>query len=285
MSKLLKVRKAVILAAGLGTRFLPATKAVPKELLPVLDKPVIQYLVEEMADSGIKEVILVISPSKKAIVEHFKRDLKFENFLKEKGKYNYLAPLVELTKKVKITFVYQKKALGNGHALLMAKKAVGNEPFVLSDGDSIIAGGSEPAVKQLLKIFNKVKAPVIGVQKIKNKKEMMKYGNVYGKKTAINNKLYLLEKFFEKPTVHEVSKQGLIIGGMRYVLTPDIWPILAKIKSGRSGEIWFLDAANALAQKRDFYAYEYSGTYFDTGDKFALMKTAKYFLDHDLDLI
>jgi len=178
MSKSLKVHKAVILAAGLGTRFLPATKAVPKELLPVLDKPVIQYLVEEMAESGIKEVILVISPAKKAIVEHFKRDLKFEKFLKEKGKYNYLAPLVELTKKIKITFVYQKKPLGNGHALLMAKKAIGNEPFVLSDGDSIIAGGNEPAVKQLLQVFAKVKAPVIGVQKITDKKEMMKYGNV-----------------------------------------------------------------------------------------------------------
>ncbi len=280
-----KVRKAVILAAGLGTRFLPATKAIPKELLPVLDKPVIQYLVEEMADSGIREVIIVISPQKKAIIDHFTRDLKFEKFLKEKNKYNYLAPLVELVKKVKITYVYQREALGNGHALLMARKAVGNESFVLSDGDSIIAGSSEPAVKQLLKVFAEVEAPVIGVQKIKNKQEMTKYGNVYSRGTRNGErgmgKTYLVQKFFEKPDLKDVSKQGLIIGGMRYVLTPDIWPILAKTKSGRAGEIWFLDAANTLAQSRDFYAYEYSGRYFDTGDKWALMATAKYFLDHD----
>lgn len=275
-----KVKKAVILAAGLGTRFLPATKAVPKELLPVLDKPVIQYLVEEMADSGITEVILVISPAKKAIVEHFRRDLKFEKFLKSKNKYNYLESLVELLKKVKITFVYQRQALGNGHALLMARKAVGNEPFVLSDGDSIIAGGSEPAVRQLLKVFAEVKAPVIGVQKIKNKQEMVKYGNVYSRGTRNGGrgmgKTYLVQKFFEKPDLKDVSKQGLIIGGMRYILTPDIWPILAKTKSGRAGEIWFLDAANALAQKRDFYAYEYSGRYFDTGTPEALFNTTKF---------
>lgn len=276
-----KVRKAVILAAGIGTRFLPVTKALPKELLPVGGKPVLHYLVEEMADSGINEVILVISPEKQAIKKYFFRDLKLERFLKSKGKYKTIAQLVELLKKIKITYVYQREAKGNGHALLMAKKAVGKEPFALSDADSIIAGGREPAVKQLLRVFEKVHAPVIGVQRITDKQEMVKYGNVYGEIVQTQNfasvrKIYKVQKFFEKPSIDKVSKQGLIIGGMRYVLTPDIWSVLEHTKRGRAGEIWFLDAANALAQKTDFYAYEYEGKYFDTGSPRSLLKTAGF---------
>ncbi|MBU2542560.1 NTP transferase domain-containing protein, partial [Patescibacteria group bacterium] len=182
MNKRSEVRKGVIVAAGLGTRFLPITKSIPKEMLPVGSKPVLQYIVEEMADSGIKEIIIVISHGKEAIKEYFKRDLVLEKHLKKIGKYNKIKDLVELLKKIKFSYVYQEKPLGNGHALLCAKSKVGNEPFVFSDADSII-DSKIPATKQILEVYKKYKTPVIGVQRIANKVDMTKYGNVYGSKT------------------------------------------------------------------------------------------------------
>jgi len=278
-----KVRKAVILAAGLGTRFLPVTKAVPKELLPVGGKPVLQYLVEEMADSGIEEIIFVISPDKKAIKNYFTRDVKFENFLKKKGKYESIRPLVELQKKVKFTYVYQKQALGNGHALLMAKKAVGREPFVFSDGDSIIAG-SEPVTGQILSAYYETGCPILGVQKITNKQEMTKYGNVYVSQKSVKSKvhkvksqrIYKIDKIVEKPDVKSVSPEGLIIGGMRYVMTPDFWIYLERQGKSRSGEIWVADAANAYAREHEFLTCVYQGKYLDTGNPEALSRATKF---------
>jgi len=284
MSKTIVVRKGVIVAAGLGTRFLPATKAVPKELLPVLDKPVIQYLVEEMVASGITEIILVINKQKKIIEEHFKRDLALEKLLKKNDKYWTIEPLVNLIKKVKFTYVYQNQPLGNGHALLCAKKAVGNVPFAFSDGDSII-DAEEPAIGQVIEAFKKVNNSIIGVQKIKDKQAMTKYGNVYGEKVpssmflvpSSENKLYKVQEIIEKPDLDKVSPHGLIIGGMRYVFTSEIWDYLEKTKKGKGGEIWVADAANDLAKQGNFYAYEYSGKYFDTGNKEAMLKTAEHF--------
>ena len=278
MKKSTVVRKGVIVAAGLGTRFLPATKAVPKELLPVLDKPVIQYLVEEMAASGIKEIILVINKQKKIIEEHFKRDLSLEKILKKNDKYWAIEPLVNLIKKVKFTYVYQDQPLGNGHALLCAKKAVGNAPFAFSDGDSII-DSEEPAIGQVIQAFQKVNNSIIGVQKIKDKQAMTKYGNVYVETrcNASIPKVYKVEKIVEKPAIENVSPEGLIIGGMRYVFTKEIWSYLEKTKKGKGGEIWVADAANDLAKQGNFFAYEYSGKYFDTGNKEAMLKTAEHF--------
>ncbi len=271
-----KVRKAVITAAGLGTRFLPVTKAMPKEMLPVLDKPVIQYIVEEMVASGIREIILVVNQQKRAILDHFKRDSALEKFLKNKGSYEKISSLAELLKKIKFTYVFQGKPLGNGHALLCAKQAVGNEPFAFSDGDSII-DSKIPVVKQILDVFYKKQAPVIGVQAIADKHLMARYGNVYGTPLKEEKKLYLIEKFVEKPAVDKVSPHGLIIGGMRYIFTKDIWPLLEQTRRGRGGEIWVADAASELARQKPFYAYEYEGKYFDTGDKLALLKTAIHF--------
>ncbi|KKQ27546.1 MAG: UTP-glucose-1-phosphate uridylyltransferase [Candidatus Magasanikbacteria bacterium GW2011_GWC2_37_14] len=272
------VRKGVIVAAGLGTRFLPATKAVPKELLPVLDKPVIQYLVEEMANSGITEIILVINKQKTAIIEHFKRDKNLENLLKKANKYSAIEPLVNLIKKVKFTYVYQNQPLGNGQALLCAKKAVGNVPFAFSDGDSII-DSEEPAIGQVIKAFKKVNSSIIGVQKIKDKQAMTKYGNVYVEthNNASVPKVYKVQKIVEKPSVADVSPEGLIIGGMRYVFTSEIWSYLEKTKKGKGGEIWVADAANDLAKQGNFFAYEYKGKYFDTGNKEAMLKTTEHF--------
>ncbi|MBT4120521.1 MAG: NTP transferase domain-containing protein [Candidatus Magasanikbacteria bacterium] len=275
MNKHSEVRKGVIVAAGLGTRFLPITKSIPKEMLPVGSKPVLQYIVEEMADSGIKEITIVISRGKESIKEYFKRDLVLERHLKKVGKYSMIKDLVELLKKVKFSYVYQEKPLGNGHALLCAKKKIGSEPFVFSDADSIIAS-KVPATKQILEVYKKYQAPVIGVQKIKDKKAMTKYGNVYANKTK-DNKVFKVEKFVEKPSLNKVSPHGLIVGGMRYVFTKEIWKLLEKQGHGKGGEIWVADAANELLKQQDFYAYEYEGKYLDTGDNEKLLKTMNYF--------
>ena len=275
MNKHSEVRKGVIVAAGLGTRFLPITKSIPKEMLPVGSKPVLQYIVEEMADSGIKEITIVISRGKESIKEYFKRDLVLERHLKKVGKYSMIKDLVELLKKVKFSYVYQEKPLGNGHALLCAKKKIGSEPFVFSDADSIIAS-KVPATKQILEVYKKYQAPVIGVQKIKDKKAMTKYGNVYANKTK-DNKVFKVEKFVEKPSLKKVSPHGLIVGGMRYVFTKEIWKLLEKQGHGKGGEIWVADAANELLKQQDFYAYEYEGKYLDTGDNEKLLKTMNYF--------
>lgn len=277
-----KVRKAVILAAGFGTRFLPITKAVPKELLPVGNKPVLQYLAEEMADAGIEEIIFVISREKEMIKSYFTRDIKFENYLRKKGKYEFIKPLVDLQKKVRFSYVYQDEMLGNGHALLCARKKIGDEPFAFSDGDSIIAS-SVSATKQILDVFYEVGNSVIGVQKIANKQDMTKYGNVYVKKQNVEThcnasvqKVYRVEKIVEKPEINKVSPQGLIIGGMRYIMTPDFWPYLERQGKSRSGEIWVADAVNAYVQEQDFCSVVYEGKYLDTGTPEALFNTTKF---------
>ena len=172
-----KVRKGVITVAGMGTRFLPVTKAMPKEMLPVLDKPVVQYIVEEMADSGITDIIFVTSSNKRAIEDHFDRDDALETFLQAKGKLNLIQPLIDLRKKVNFFYTRQSSPKGNGHALLCAKEFLGDEPFAFSDGDSII-DSKTPAIKQLLKVFTKVNSSVIGVQRIIDKQIMTTKGNV-----------------------------------------------------------------------------------------------------------
>lgn len=282
MPKTSPVRKGVITVAGHGTRFLPATKAMPKEMLPVLDKPVVQYIVEEMAASGITEIIFVTSAKKRAIEDHFDRNLDYEQYLKKKDKYDRIKDLVELSKKVNFVYTRQPKALGNGDALLRARSIVGDEPFAFSDGDSII-DAKTPVTKQLLKQFAKRGSSIIGVQRIADKDAMTKYGNVYATPTT-DEHLYKVKKFVEKPERKKVSPQGLIVGGMRYIFTPDIWSILAKQKPGRGGEIWVADAANTLAKKKQFFAYEYDGQYFDTGNKAALLKTAIHFALKDKTL-
>ena len=273
--KIQRITKGVITVAGMGTRFLPATKAMPKEMLPVLDKPVVQYIVEEMADSGITDIMFVTSSQKRAIEDHFDYDAALEEFLREKGKLDRIASLIELRKKVRFFYTRQSAPKGNGHALLCARQFFGAEPFAFSDGDSII-DSKVPVIKQLLRIFNQEQSSIIGVQRIEDTQEMTKYGNVYAKKTK-NKKLFRVEKLQEKPSVSQTSPYGLIIGGMRYIFTRDIWPILEAQGKGKGGEIWLADAANTLAQKKPFFAYEYDGQYFDTGNKLALLKTAIHF--------
>jgi UTP--glucose-1-phosphate uridylyltransferase len=270
-----KVRKGVIVAAGLGTRFLPITKSIPKEMLPVGNKPGLQLIVEEMANSGIEEIILVISKDKKAIKHYFTPDKKFEQRLQKLCKPELIQGLVDLLKQVKIYFAYQNKPLGNGDAILCAKKFIKNEPFACADADGIIAG-DVPATKQLLDTFYTKHAPLIGVQKLTDKQAMTKYGNVYG--DPAGEGVYRVSKFEEKPSVESVSPHGLIVGGMRYVFTPDVWQELEACGKGRGGEIWAADAANNLAKKRPFYALVYQGKYLDTGRVESWLKTNEYFL-------
>ncbi len=277
-----QVKKGVIVVAGMGTRFLPATKAMPKEMLPVLDKPVLQYIVEEMVESGIEQIIFITSSQKRAIEDHFDRNKDFEAFLKSKGKLDSLQPLINLTNKVQFFYSRQSEPLGNGHALLCARSFVGNEPFAFSDGDSII-DGKTPVIKQLIKVFNKYQAPVIGVQKLEDRKAMTKYGNIFGKPEK-EPRLYRVDKFVEKPAEKNTSPHGLIIGGMRYIFTNDIWKLLEKQGNGKDGEIWVADAANELARKTTFLAYEYEGKYLDTGNKAALLKATLHFAQKDPDL-
>ncbi len=274
-----KVTKGVITVGGLGTRFLPATKAMPKEMLPVLDKPVVQYIVEEMAESGITDIMFVTSANKRAIEDHFDRDNALEHMLEKKGKLDRIQPLIDLRKKVRFFYTRQPAPKGNGHALLCAKEFVGDEPFAFSDGDSII-DAKVPAIKQLLKIFNKKQASIIGVQRISDRQAMTKYGNVYASETK-EKRVFKVDKFIEKPSLKKVSPHGLIVGGMRYVFTKDIWKSLEKQGKGRDGEIWVADAANDLAKKKPFLAYEYDGEYFDTGNKIALLKTAIHFAEKE----
>jgi UTP--glucose-1-phosphate uridylyltransferase len=277
-----KVRKGVITVAGMGTRFLPATKVMPKEMLPVLDKPVLQYIVEEMVDSGIKEILFVTSSQKRAIEDHFDRDYNFEQFLEENGKLDRLKPLVKICEDVKFFYTRQSAPLGNGDALLQARRFVDDEPFAFSDGDSII-DSEVPVLKQLISIFNKKKVSIIGVQHTDDKKAMTKYGNVYG--TPMREKrIYRVTGFKEKPSVKHVSPEGLIVGGMRYIFTKDIWDVLEKQKKGKGGEVWVADAAHTLARKKEFLAYEYDGIYFDTGDKLALLKTSLHFAMKDKEM-
>lgn len=278
MSKQNIVKKGVIVVAGLGTRFLPATKAMPKEMLPVLDKPVVQYIVEEMADSGITEIIFVTSSQKRPLEDHFDRDRDFESFLEGKGKLDKIKSLMELSEKVRFFYTRQSEPLGNGHALLCAREFVGNEPFAFSDGDSIIDSNT-PVIKQLLGVFKKHGAPVIGVQKISDRKLMTKYGNVYGKE--IGARTYKMSELREKPSEDKTSPAGLIVGGMRYIFTSEIWKHLEAQGKGKDNEIWVADAANNLAKKTKFLAYQYEGIYFDTGDKLSLLKTAIHFAFKD----
>jgi len=270
-----KVRKGVIVAAGLGTRFLPITKSIPKEMLPVGNKPGIQLIVEEMANSGIEEIVVVISREKLAIKKYFTTDKKLDQKLKKLGKQGQIQDLNNLLKRVKIRFAYQEKPLGNGHAILYAKKFIGNnEPFACADADGIIAS-NVPATKQLIDIFYEKNAPVIGVQKITDTQAMTKYGNVYGE--PVGDKVYQISKFEEKPEIENVSPHGLIVGGMRYIFTPEIWSALKKQKRGRGGEIWAADAADYLAKQSDFFAVEYEGKYLDTGKVETWLETNNYF--------
>ena len=255
------VRKAVIPAAGLGTRFLPATKATPKEMLPIVDKPTIQYIIEEALASGIEDILIITGRSKRAIEDHFDRSIELELNLEASGKTKELE-LVRKISDIRIHYIRQKEPRGLGHAILCAKHFVGDEPFAVLLGDDVV-DSQVPALKQLIDVYDKTGASVLGVQEVPQEK-VSAYGIVAGEPTG-EARTVKVNDMVEKPAVEEAPSRLAVLG--RYVITPEIFPILEKTEPGRGNEIQLTDALKVLAKKQPMYAYDFVGRRYDVGDK------------------
>jgi UTP--glucose-1-phosphate uridylyltransferase len=257
----MKVRKAVILAAGMGTRMLPSSKVIPKEILPVVDTPAIQVVVEEAVASGIEEVIIVVSPGKELVLDHFKQNAELERSLESMGKYDILEIVRRSNSKVKITAAEQSSPLGLGHAVLQARDAVGGEPFAVMLPDDIF-DCPHPCLRQLLDVNEKYDAPVVALLKVA-RTEISKYGIVDA--SAVGNRTYELHGMIEKPAPEKAPSDFAIMG--RYVLPPEIFELLAEAKPGAGGEIQLTDALMALTRRRKVYGYEFEGIRYDLGER------------------
>ena len=261
------IRKAVLPVAGLGTRFLPATKAIPKEMLTVVDRPTIQYIVEEAVSSGIKQIILVTAAGKSAIENHFDYSYELESYLEQKGKHDLLEEVRRVTSLIEdIISVRQKKPLGLGHAVYVTRHVVGQEPFAVLLGDDLV-DAEVPCLKQMIEIYERFRGPVIAVQRVP-KEEVYRYGIVDGE--SVGEGVIRVREMKEKPKPEEVQSNLAIIG--RYILIPEIYDYLAKTKPGVGGEIQLTDALAALKEDHPVYAYEFKGTRYDAGDKFGFMQ-------------
>ncbi|WP_453993271.1 UTP--glucose-1-phosphate uridylyltransferase GalU [Bacillus nitroreducens] len=270
-----KIRKAVIPAAGLGTRFLPATKAMPKEMLPIVDKPTIQYIIEEAIESGIEDIIIVTGKGKRSIEDHFDFNFELEQNLLSKKKFDLLAKVQEPTE-VDIHYIRQKEPKGLGHAVWCARKFIGDEPFAVLLGDDIVQN-ENPCLRQLMDEFEKTSSSVIGVQEVPNN-ETHRYGII----DPINQegRRYEVKEFVEKPKPGTEPSNLAIMG--RYILTPEIFPILEDQKIGSGGEIQLTDAIQKLNQIQRVFAFNFEGTRYDVGEKFGFVKTTiEFALQHD----
>jgi len=268
------VRKAVFPAAGLGTRFLPATKAQPKEMLPLVDKPIIQYGVEEAVASGISNIILVTGRGKNAIEDHFDVAVELESFLEARGKREQLAEIRKISNMINFAYVRQGEPLGLGHAVLVARELVGDEPFAVILGDDVI-DADPPAMRQLIDVFHKVGGPVLAVERV-NPDEVSSYGIIdVAPSGDLGNGVFQVRDLVEKPPRDEAPSNLAIIG--RYVLTPDIFPALAATKSDSTGEIQLTNGLRHLLKSRPIFAYEVKGVRHDTGNKLGFLKAVVYF--------
>jgi UTP--glucose-1-phosphate uridylyltransferase len=265
------ITKAVFPAAGLGTRFLPATKASPKEMLPLVDKPLIQYVVEEAVASGIEEVILVTGRGKRAIEDHFDVAFELEEDLKAKGKHKLLSEVQRIANMVTFCYIRQKKALGLGHAVLTTRRVVGDEPFAVLLGDDIV-DASVPVLKQMMEVFTRYPSTILAIQKVP-KSQTQNYGIVDAKK--IEDGVYLVKDLVEKPSPDKAPSTLAIIG--RYILTPEIFDALENTKPGKGGEIQLTDGLKLLMKKQPIYAYEFQGVRHDAGDKLGFLKATVEF--------
>jgi len=255
-----KIKKAIIPAAGLGTRFLPATKAQPKEMLPIVDKPAIQYIIEEAMQSGIEEILIITGRNKRAIEDHFDRAIELELTLKAQGKYDLLG-LVEELSEVTIHYVRQKEAKGLGHAVLCAKQFVGNEPFAVLLGDDII-DANVPCLRQLMDAYDDYQGSILGVQEVP-KDKVSSYGVV--KVESVTDNVWRALDLVEKPDVDEAPSRLAVLG--RYIIEPEIFYLLEDTPPGRGGEIQLTDALRRLAALKPVYAYNFDGRRYDVGDK------------------
>lgn len=268
-----KIRKCVIPVAGMGTRFLPVTKATPKEMLPIIDKPTIQYIIEEAVASGIEEVLLITSPYKNSVIDHFDKSYELESRLEKSGKIDKLRLVENISNLAKFTFIRQGEPKGSGHAIKLAKSFVGDEPFAVMYGDDIIKA-DVPVLKQLIDVYEEKDCNVIGVQEVDHnlvyKYGIVEYADNEGK----------IKRLVEKPTLEEAPSNDAGLG--RYIVKPEIFDELENLETGAGGEYQFSDAMLKLMQKQDFYACKFDGEYFDIGNQLGYLKAnVAYALERD----
>lgn len=274
------VRKAVIPAAGFGTRFLPATKSQPKEMLPIVDKPTIQYIIEEAIASGIEEILIVTSSTKRSIEDHFDKSYELEDTLAKKGKNDMLEMVQNISNMAQIHYIRQKEAKGLGHAILCAKTFIGNEPFAVLLGDDIVVNDENPATKQLIQAYEKNGCSIMGVQTVADE-DVSKYGIMKPSKShQPEGRMVKLSGMVEKPKQEEAPSNLAVMG--RYVLTPEIFEMLETQEAGAGGEIQLTDAIDRLMDRQAVYAYDFEGQRYDVGDKFGFIKaTIDFSLNRD----
>ncbi len=262
----MKVRKAIIPAAGLGTRFLPATKATPKEMIPIVDKPTIQYIVEEAAAAGIEDILIISGRNKRAIEDHFDKSYELEEELHRKGKQELLSCVEGISNIANIHYIRQKEAKGLGHAIYCAKSFIGNEPFAVLLGDDIV-DSEKPCIKQLMDVYNEYRTTILGVQKVP-KHDVSKYGIIAG--NQIDERVFKVKGLVEKPEVDQAPSNIAILG--RYIISPRIFEFLEKATPGKGGEIWLTDALQQLMESEAMYAFDFEGDRFDVGDRIGFLK-------------
>jgi UTP--glucose-1-phosphate uridylyltransferase len=264
----MKIRKAIIPAAGLGTRFLPATKAQPKEMLPIVDKPTIQYIVEEAVASGIEEIIIIIGRGKRSIEDHFDKSYELEDALLKKKKLEIMDEVQRISSLANIYYVRQKEPMGLGHAILCAKSFIGNEPFAVLLGDDIVKSET-PCLKQIINVFEYSNSSVVGIQSVPEK-DVSKYGIIKPKVANLEPNLFCIDSLVEKPAPEDAPSRYAIMG--RYVLRPEIFEVLAKLPVGHGSELQLTDALNELSKKKAVLAYNFEGDRYDVGDKIGFVK-------------
>jgi len=268
------IRKAVFPAAGLGTRFLPATKAQPKEMLVLVDKPVIQYGVEEAVASGVDDIVIVTGRGKNAIEDHFDVNVELESFLEQRGKKDQLAEVRKISQMIQLAYVRQGEPLGLGHAVLVTKNLIGDEPFAVILGDDVI-DAQPPALRQMIDVFERVEGPVLAVERVPTE-DVSSYGVVaIDESSDFGPGVHRITDLVEKPKREEAPSNLAIIG--RYILTPDIFPALAATASDRTGEIQLTNGLRRLLKERPLYACEIQGVRHDTGNKLGFLKALVYF--------
>jgi UTP--glucose-1-phosphate uridylyltransferase len=270
---MMQVCKAVFPAAGLGTRFLPATKAQPKEMLPLVDKPIIQYGVEEALAAGCNQIIMVTGRGKTAIEDHFDHSFELERILEEKGKKDLLKVVRQISDMIHVAYVRQKEALGLGHAVLTARELVGDEPFAVLLADDVI-DAEEPVLKQMMRVFQEKQCSVIATQIVEGP-GISAYGVLDAEAAAGNARLYQVHNMVEKPALKDAPSNLAIIG--RYILTPAVFDALTEIQAGAGGELQLTDALKLLLKQEKMYAYVYEGKRHDTGDKLGFLKATVEF--------
>ncbi|GFN35842.1 UTP--glucose-1-phosphate uridylyltransferase GalU [Tepidimicrobium xylanilyticum] len=267
-----RIKKAVIPAAGLGTRFLPATKAQPKEMLPIVDKPAIQYIVEEAVQSGIEDILIITGRNKRAIEDHFDKSVELELTLEEKEDRELLDLVRNISSLANIHYIRQKEPKGLGHAIYCAKTFINNEPFAVLLGDDIVDSKTKPCLQQLIDIYNEYGTSIIGVQEVP-KADVSKYGIVSGK--MVDERLYKVNNLVEKPSIEDAPSNIAILG--RYIIEPEIFEILEHTKAGAGGEIQLTDALKELSTKQDVYAYIFEGRRHDIGNKLGFLQATVEF--------